>query len=245
MNIDVESLERATLDAVAPPEVLEIKGWLLPMDRSTIGRAISAVPTSHHGLDPQSIESIETIYRSRGLTAQFRVADVASCSSIHQELRMRGYVALQPTLTQLAHSVQGSRGDPGHQVSVSSHPTEAWKSVYLAEGFDPIDGLNRVNALSRSAHVRYAWIQREGDTVASGTASNSHGWIGIHGLRTVEMARGQGLASEIIFTFADAIRNDGYRGMYLQVEEKNAGAVRLYEKLGFSTAWRYHYWKKV
>jgi hypothetical protein len=47
MEIDIESLERATLDAVAPETVESLPGWLFPIDRTTIGRAISAVPLRH------------------------------------------------------------------------------------------------------------------------------------------------------------------------------------------------------
>jgi hypothetical protein len=40
MNTEIESLERATLDAVAPASVGSLPGWLLPFDKSTVGRAI-------------------------------------------------------------------------------------------------------------------------------------------------------------------------------------------------------------
>ena len=49
MILDVEAMERATVEAVAPPEVLEIGGWLVPLDATTVGRAKSAVP--HRGLN--------------------------------------------------------------------------------------------------------------------------------------------------------------------------------------------------
>ena len=44
---DIAVLERDTVAAVAPPEILEIGGWLAPLDNGTIGRAKSAVPLSH------------------------------------------------------------------------------------------------------------------------------------------------------------------------------------------------------
>ena len=44
---DIEALERATVEAVAPPEVAEIGPWLVPLDDGTIGRAKSAVPLVH------------------------------------------------------------------------------------------------------------------------------------------------------------------------------------------------------
>ena len=40
---DIESIERATLAAVAPERVEALPGWLLPMDHGTVGRAHAAV----------------------------------------------------------------------------------------------------------------------------------------------------------------------------------------------------------
>lgn len=245
MNIDIESLERATLDAVAPPEVVEMEDWLLPMDRSTIGRAISAVPLRHSALNAAAIAAIESTYQTRGLKTQFRIPDVAACANIHNELRRCGYAPVQPTLTQVAALTPAWAGAPSTEVVISEKPTDAWKAVYVSEGFDPIDGLNRVNALSRSHCVQYACVTHGGRAVAAGTASTSHGWVGIHGMRTLPESRGQGLASLIIKAFAQQALQSDQTGLYLQVEEQNANAIRLYESLGFRTAWRYHYWKKV
>ena len=244
MQIDVESLERATLDAVAPPEVVEIEGWILPMDRSTIGRAISAVPVRHSGLSPLDVDAIEAMYQSRGLRPQFRLADVADCRSIQSALKAKGYQPVQPTLVQVATGGMSVGFQPLPDVFVWQAPSEEWKSVYLASGFDPIDGQNRVNALSRSKFVRYGHIVENGITVAGGTASFSQGWAGLHGMRTLPEARGRGLATKVIQALLHDIAFEGKQHIYLQVEESNVAAVSLYKRLGFSTTWRYHYWKK-
>ena len=70
---DIESLERATLDAVAPPAVEELDGWLLPFDRSTIGRAISAVPLRHDAGPVVVVQAMQARYAAHDLRAAFRV----------------------------------------------------------------------------------------------------------------------------------------------------------------------------
>jgi hypothetical protein len=50
MEIDIESLERATLDAVAPATVESPAGRLLPFDETTIGRATSGRRQTQIGL---------------------------------------------------------------------------------------------------------------------------------------------------------------------------------------------------
>lgn len=94
---DLESLERATVEAVAPPQTLEIGGWLVPLDDGTIGRAKSAVPLAHD-LGPEAIGEIEDAYRSRGLPPAFRLADIPAFERVRAELARRGFTAKQPTI---------------------------------------------------------------------------------------------------------------------------------------------------
>lgn len=243
-DADIGNIERATLDAVAPPAVEEFDNWLLPFDTSTIGRAKSAVPLRHDLLDADQLVRIERIYAARGLQAAFRVADVAGLSHVHTELLRMGYRAQQPTLVQVGtvrRMRQICRGTPAN---VSNMPTPAWSAVYLSDGFDPVDGAHRIQALSRSRHVVYANVQDEGQPVAAGTASLSQGWASIHGMRTAANNRGRGLAARVLAGLADAANQQGMERVFLQVEEDNHSALALYSRAGFSTAWRYHYWRK-
>ncbi|MGB2883124.1 MAG: GNAT family N-acetyltransferase, partial [Rhodoferax sp.] len=97
----IASLERATLDAVAPPALQEIDGWLLPFDTSTIGRAKSAVPLRHDHIDTALVKTIEDRYAARGLQAAYRVADVPGLAGMQAELVRLGYQPQQPTLVQI------------------------------------------------------------------------------------------------------------------------------------------------
>ena len=44
---EVEAIERATAEAVAPEVVHELDGWVVPLDAGTIGRAKAAFPLRH------------------------------------------------------------------------------------------------------------------------------------------------------------------------------------------------------
>jgi N-acetylglutamate synthase len=244
MDTDIESLERATLDAVAPAEVDTLPGWLLPLDQSTVGRAISAVPLQHAKLDPKCLGEIELRYAQRGLKTQFRLAAVPGLSSLQRSLLERGYAPHQPTLT-LVGTVDSWPAVPAEQaVQLSAQPTAAWTSVYLSEDFDPVDGANRVRALSRSHSLVYASISDASGPIAAGTASFSQGWASLHGLRTVARERSKGRARALIAALRQEAESRNLERCFLQVEEENKPAIRLYRSLGFRTAWLYHYWRK-
>ena len=127
--------------------------------------------------------------------------------------------------------------------TVHDTPTQSWAAVYLAEGFDPVDGAHRIQALSRSPHVVYACVEESGQAVAAGTASLSQGWASIHGMRTLPQARKRGLAARVLAGLADAAQTRQLERVFLQVEESNTAALALYARAGFTTAWRYHYWR--
>jgi N-acetylglutamate synthase len=266
---DIASLERATLAAVAPEAVAEIPGWLLPFDSGTVGRAHSAVPLAHNAsIQAADVAAIVARYRERGLAPSLRVADVPALAHLTPALMAAGLVRTQPTLTCVARVAdmvaalkpapdtgsgtgQISDADAGHvsdaAVRLLPVPDAAWRQVYLGEGFDPVDGASRVKALGRALGSMYACamepVGAAGKVVATGVGSIGHGWLGLHGMRTLPAYRGRGHASRILYALAQAAQAQGVARAYLQVEEANTGALRLYASFGFSVAWRYIYWR--
>ena len=56
--VDIETLERSTVDGVAPAKLVEIDGWLVPLDDGAIRRAKTAVPLRHN-IGAAAISEIE------------------------------------------------------------------------------------------------------------------------------------------------------------------------------------------
>ena len=238
---DIESLERATVEGVAPAKVVEIDGWLTALDAGSIRRAKSAVPLDH-SLGPAALSKVEAAYWTEGLTPAFRIADTPGLQAVREALTARGYAGEQPTLVKTGdvERLAALRDRPG---DLLERPDEAWAGVFLGEGFDPEDGACRVAALSRSPGAVYAAAREDGRTVAVGVASFGHGWAGIHGMRTDARCRGRGLASMVLSALGRAIQARGVDRVFLQVTEDN-DARSLYRKAGFQEAWRYRYWSR-
>jgi N-acetylglutamate synthase len=232
--VDIESIERA---------------WLLPFDAGTVGRAHSAVPLRHDAsIQAADISIIVARYRARGLRPSLRVAAVPAVSHLDAALIEQGLTVTQPTLTCVARVVDVL--DATRSIApaeVSPNPSAAWSQVYLGEGFDPVDGASRVKALSRASGSLYAHSvdsnANDAQVVATGVGSYGHGWLGIHGMRTLATHRKQGHASRILRALALQAEARGMQSAYLQVEDGNQAALRLYQSLGFTVAWRYIYWR--
>lgn len=238
---DIESLERATVEGVAPALIEEIGGWLVPLDDGAIGRAKSAVPLSHD-LDAAALGEIEAAYWTAGLSPAFRVAEVPGLQGVCDALAARGYVGANPTLVKIGDvdRLAALRDRPADLVA---EPDEAWGRVFLGEGFDPEDGASRVAALTRSPDALYGAAREDGRTVAVGAVTFGHGWAGIHGMRTDARCRGRGLASQVLAALGRATQARGISRVFLQVQEAN-DARSLYRKAGFTEAWRYRYWTR-
>jgi GNAT superfamily N-acetyltransferase len=237
---DLESLERATVEAVAPPEVLEIGGWLVPFDNGTIGRAKSAVPL-RHDLGPDAIGEIEAAYRQRGLKPAFRIAGIEAFAPICAELARRGYSAHQPTIFKTGEIASLAAFSTG-SADILRAPDEAWRQVFLGEGFEPLDAAHRIAALTRSPDAVYGAAGEGGQVGGVGVMSFGRGWAGIHGMRTAPEQRGRGLASRVLGALGRVAQSRGIDRVFLQVEEANP-ARAIYRRAGFSPVWRYHYWR--
>jgi ribosomal protein S18 acetylase RimI-like enzyme len=238
---EVERLERAIVASVAPNEIREAAGWLVPLDDGDIGRAKSAVPLSH-AADPAAIAEVEALFEAAALPPAFRIAEAAGLGRAEAELRRRGYAPHTPTIMKLG-TAAGLAGLTDETAELFEAPDAAWIATFTGDGFDPAEGRARVRNLARSPGALFAAVREGGRALAVGVVTFGDGWAGVHGMRTAPDARGKGYASRILATFGRAAAARGVERAVLQVKEDNP-ARRLYRKAGFEQAWRYSYWAR-
>lgn len=247
VHADPESLERATVQAVAPERLDDsVPGWLLPMDPGTVGRAQCAVPLSHAEPDLTLVDTIVARYRACGFAPAWRLPDLPAFAGLHAALAQRGFTRRQPTLTQVAgvaDLLARLPAHPGLAAVLEDRPDAAWLAMFLGAGLDPVDGASRSRALARAVGTRYASLREQGVTLACGAASFGHGWLGVHGMRTAAAQRGRGLAGAVMRAMALEAHGRGIERVFLQVDAGNAPALSLYRRLGFEIAWGYAYWR--
>jgi len=236
---DIESLERSIVAGVAPDKVVEIAGWLVPIDDGPIGRAKSAVPLDHAAA-PDAIADIEQIYLAARRPPAFRLADADGLAAARAALERRGYRSHTPTMmkTGTATGLAALSDDPAELLD---RPDAGWIAAFSGEGFDPKEAAQRVRNLARAPEALFAAVREDDRTLAVGMVTFGRGWAGIHGMRTAPDQRRRGHASRILSAFGRAAAARGIERVFLQVVEDNP-ARSLYRAAGFRRAWRYRYW---
>lgn len=242
---EIESIERATLAAVPPTAQAELPGWLLGLDGGTVGRCHSAVPLAHAQPAEGLRDEVEACYAGYSLPAVWRLPRHSAFDSFSRGLETVGYRPAKPTLVKTGKLEAMARLSGGAEVRIGQRPDARWGEVFLGEGFDPVDGASRLAILGRSANTLFASVDVDGRVVAVGSACLSHGWCGIHGMRTLPQMRGRGLARAILGELARQAQSRGFNRAFLQVEEGNAPARALYRRAGLGEAWAYAYWAKA
>lgn len=238
----IEALERATVQAVSPDALTEIAGWVLPFDAGTVARAKSAVPLSHATPALCVLPEIEAAYACRGFPAMLRIPVLSPFDPFRAMLRQRGYREQIVTAVCVAVASRVRAESIGAPADLLDAPHAGWASVFLGEGFDPVDGASRVEKLGAAPGSVFATVWEDGRAVAAGAAAFSHGWASIHGMRTASGCRGRGLAGRVLATLAHAAIERGHESVFLQVATDSSAAQSLYRRAGFERAWTYSYW---
>ncbi|MBD0413523.1 GNAT family N-acetyltransferase [Oryzicola mucosus] len=84
-------------------------------------------------------------------------------------------------------------------------------------------------------------LEERGQALATAICVHEGDVAGLFEIATDEASRGQGYGRRIILSALKWARLRGAKLAWLQVEERNEGAVRLYKALGFEEVYRYHY----
>jgi N-acetylglutamate synthase len=244
MPSDVERIERATVDGVAPLLLEELPGWLLPLDRGEVNRAISAVPLHHGEHDPAVVPEIVARYRAHARAPQFRLADVPGLAALQDSLAAAGFEPRLPTYMQLADTARIAAVGPDPAIVLTTVPDEGFGAVFQKVAFTHASPAERAARLARAAESAYATLRVDGTPVAVGALTFARGLACVHSMRTTEAARGRGYGRRVLTSLALAAADRGAQSIILQVEEVGSAARALYASAGFEVLWRYRYWRQ-
>lgn len=238
---DIFALDRLAVAAWAAPEQELFGGWLFRFAAGVSRRPNSAAPfppEANVSVD-ELIAHTEKFYRAHDLPPRVQISPAAEPADIDIILTERGYTR-ESAVTIMIADARTLGSDDGADVLEAA--PEGWWDLYI-EGFSR----DAREVAARSADTPlFAGIVRERNTIpaqhdAIGLGIMGGNWLGLFGMYTRPETRKSGLGTRIILALAREAVDRGAFGVYLQVEDDNPVARRLYENLGFRGVYGYHY----
>jgi ribosomal protein S18 acetylase RimI-like enzyme len=236
---ETRALEERAFNAWPAMKSVFYGGWVFRISDGFTRRANSANAIDPGVPFPEVRDAAEKLYAEHGLPAAFRLTPLAP-PSVDEELQRAGYDAIEPTLVLIA-PLEAGRLDA--DVIVESTPTNDWlRGFAAATAIDSEKQRSHQRIVSAIALPRaFVTIFQNGRPAGFGLAVYERAAVGIFGLIVDRAERGRGKGRELTLALLEWGRRAGAQSAYLQVSEGNAVARRLYESLGFRTAYRYHY----
>ena len=261
LAISVDDLQRVMVPAWGAVDSERLGDWVLRASAGFTQRGTSVVPLGDPGLPlAQAVDTTEAWYAVRRLPAKFALTGPQGFDPSHDPLGAlllgRGYVVGSRTVNLTAATATVASADPGGPaVSTSPDPSPAWLAAYAGTRTTVPGVTEQVltgsprqlfgqiapgGGLSQQLGVRAA--DSSGTTpIALARLGFGSGWAGLGAVWTDPAYRGRGLAAHLTARLADEARRGGIHLIHLQVEHDNAGAIRLYHRLGFATHSSYAY----
>jgi GNAT superfamily N-acetyltransferase len=185
----------------------------------------------------------EEFYAVRGEVARFQITPGICPQGLDEWLAGCGYAKHDLVSLQVASTAEVVHRLPGPlRVDVDDGPTsswfDAWYSVHGA-GSDPRSERELLARVELPSGYASAMLGER--VVGVGRVVLDSGWAGVFGMATVPEARGTGIGRSVLAALAHWARSHDADRLYLQVEQGNTPAVRLYQQASFSDVCGYHY----
>jgi N-acetylglutamate synthase len=242
----VAELEEIAARGWPSPDTAWLGRWWLRAAGGFTGRANAVIPLGSPELPfDAALSRVVRWYEDRALPARFLV-EIGS--SLDHDLAARGWVEpkrryggvlFQTTPMAPAIKAVAALTDPtAPAVAISEAPSNAWLASYRdGAALDPTARA----VLADHPRVRFAEL-RDGDRMlAFGRVVVDDRWAGVSAVTVEPGSRRRGLGTAVVRRLLSQAWQLGARHAYLQVEEGNTAAIRMYARLGFTTHHRYHY----
>ena len=245
MTTSIDALEQAAARSWRALESGQLGSWLLRASDGFTGRANSALATGDPGLPlADAIEKVRGWYAERSLPAMIAVPYPLNGpvdSELDRLLTALGWTARTAAIVMTASTADvtasAAQNVPG--IGFDAEPDVAWLARYRYRGQD-LPPIAR-ELLTSAPWQAFASVRADGGTIAIGRVAGAGEWAGLTAIEVDPTRRRQGLGASITTALTRHAAEHGYRNIYLQVTDENAGARALYRKLGFTDHHGYHY----
>jgi GNAT superfamily N-acetyltransferase len=243
-------IEQLAVNAWPAATVQLVDGWLLRHTPGVGRRRSNSVlppPDTARASDVQRAQILdlaERFYARRSQATTVQVSPAELHGQLDRELAVRGYSRQAPTvvLTAPIHLMPVTASTvPILDVSVADTATQwiaAWTEI---EARPDAAATNRLVLSRIGPRTGYLTATRDSDVVGVGMLVVERGWAGVFCMATRPEERRRGVATALLQRAASWAADRRAHQLYLQVEEDNLPALRLFGRLGFRPSHHYHY----
>lgn len=244
---EILAVERVAFDAWPAAEVRALGGWRLRFNHGVTSRGSSVWPgpgASGGTLDAR-IAAVERFYAERGGAACYQLCPAADPPELDAVLAARGYEVVTPVSVELASAarVAALAAPRGFEACCTGALDEAWFEVSGRQGRFRGEAVAVYRGLldRLAGRAGFARVSLDGAVVAVGLTVAAAPWAGVFSMLTLPAWRRRGLGTAVLGACARWAQGRDAERLYLQVEEDNATARRLYARAGFEPRYPYHY----
>ncbi|MFF7855536.1 GNAT family N-acetyltransferase [Streptomyces sp. NPDC007904] len=234
-------LARVSARAWQPVERARLGEWELRAAEGFTRRANSVLPLGDPGVPlDEALTAVRRWYDERGLPAYVQTATGAEGAQevLCAELERRGWV--REVTAELWTGALAPVADLGAEPSgvvLSREADEAWLARYRRKGVSEV----ALRVLGSGPSVWFAAVPGREAPAAIGRCVVDGRWAGFAAVEVDPAQRRRGLATAVMAALARRALDEGASAAWLQVEDDNAGARALYDRMGFAAHHAYHH----
>lgn len=246
------TIEDAALDAWPALSDSHCDAWRLRLSEGFTDRANSATfagPGRQALPLSESIAECETQFAARKLSPTFRLPSFCTPPPVEHALTERGYRATKKTrvLQRRVADVAATTGTNKAEGQLRPlQDVDSWLDHYAAfgeKGAHTEAAHSRILKAIAPPHLLACW-EVKGEIVGCGLAVHNGPLCGVFDVAIASPHRRRGYGRQLVEALVHWGRTCDAQIAYLQVEETNASALRLYRNLKFTERYFYRYWRR-
>lgn len=252
MSAELHALARraelAGLNAASSPREAQVEGWLLRLSpgKAKRSRCVNALAGGTLPLD-DLLRRCRASFEQAGLPLILRLTPFSQPADLDDQLAAKGWIRFDPADVMVLPSLDAF-ADANGLMSLSPVEYAALIGALRGSSAEEIDGHARRLEQASVPHQAFK-MEHDGVLLACGQVAidpgpdgaPAGGMAGLFDIFTPEDQRGRGHGLRLCAALLAEARRQGALSAYLQVGAENAAAQRLYDRLGFLQAYRYHY----
>lgn len=215
------------------------------------GNSVNPIYPSSINLEEKILEC-ESRYLEQELPSVFKMTEVVEegldlvLEKCGYEIQKEADIMTMQLDNAIVRGEYAEENNVSDEVMIDNHATEEWLDSFVTLNGtedEPMKSIAKEVLCKIQNPIFCAGIYKNGEMVACGLGVFERGKLGLFDVRVLDQYRRFGLGTKICKQIINEGKKHGAKEAYLQVASMNEGAIKLYEKLGFTKA--YTYWYRV